>query len=261
MNLDYQEKKYITGNKSCVVVVPVYQDKLDSESEFGLLRSLPNLSEYKIILLAPEELDLSYYKNYFGIDNEIRFDKKFFQSTESYSRLFLSEEFYERLCAYEFMLILQTDAIVLKPELDYWIDQGYDYIGAPWKLGYELPAEFLSKFNNKKLISCRFYVGNGGLSLRRIKNNLELIRNFPDVAEFWRITGSAEDLFFSCIGLMSSDFRIPNIMTAARFSHETDPSYMYQLIGDQLPFGVHAWTKYDKQHWLKLFDSQDSNIN
>ena len=48
----------------------------------------------------------------------------------------------------------------------------------------------------------------------------------------------------------SSDFfKTPNIKVAARFSHDIDPQYLSQLIGNETPFGVHAWSKYDRHFW------------
>ena len=56
------------------------------------------------------------------------------------------------------------------------------------------------------------------------------------------------------MGTISNNFKLPNIMKAANFSHDIDPKYLYNLIGNKLPFGAHAWEKYDRSHWESLPD-------
>ena len=101
-------------------------------------------------------------------------------------------------------------------------------------------------------MNCTAFVGNGGLSLRRNKACIDLIREFDDVSANWHSHGHAEDLFFAFVGSLSVNFLIPNIMTAATFSHDIDPQYLHNLTNHVLPFGVHAWEKYDRVFWEKL---------
>jgi hypothetical protein len=130
-----------------------------------------------------------------------------------------------------------------------WIDLGYDYIGAPWPNGYSLPI-ITNKIPLKNGILCTAFVGNGGLSLRKINSCIQLIKEFPDVALSWQKTGHAEDLFFAFLATISEFFKIPNIKVAAKFSHDIDPEYFSMLINNEYPFGVHAWAKYNKTFWL-----------
>jgi hypothetical protein len=147
------------------------------------------------------------------------------------------------------MLILQTDAILLKNELLRWVESGYDYIGAPWPSGYSLTL-YTNKIPLENGILCNTFVGNGGLSLRNIPNCINLIQEFPDLALTWQTTGHAEDLFFSFMATISDFFKTPNFKVAAKFSHDIEPRYLSKLIGDDIPFGVHAWSKYDRDYWV-----------
>jgi hypothetical protein len=204
------------------------------------------------MLLGPESLDVSHYEKTWRLSKVVRFSDRYFKSVNDYSRLLLSTSFYDTFNEYEFMLVCQPDAIVLKPELQKWVDRGYDYIGAPWKNGLQVNLNLGSSFDNINPVQCSTYVGNGGLSLRRIRSCASLINEFQAVAKYWTDSGSAEDLFFSLMGTMSLDFYLPNLVTAANFAHETDPEYMCALINGKLPFGVHAWEKYSRAHWEKL---------
>jgi hypothetical protein len=237
---------------SCVVLIPVYKTLPNADEVFSISYSLPNLLGYDVKLLAPESLDTSFYESKWGLTNVVKFKDDFFLSVNNYSRLLLTQNFYMVFSEYTFMLICQPDAIVLKPELHHWIERGYDYIGAPWKNGFQINLNLGLQFRNINPVQCYSHVGNGGLSLRNIKSCVSLINNFPDAAKYWYDSGSAEDLFFSLVGMMSLDFKFPNLVTAANFAHETDPEYMYELIQRKLPFGVHAWEKYSRGHWEKL---------
>jgi hypothetical protein len=237
---------------TCKVVIPVYK-KLPSEDEsFSISYSLPNLLGFDICLLAPQSLNTLYYEKKWNLLNCIRFSDKYFTSTNAYSELLMSPMFYEKFLTHDYILILQPDAIVLKPELQQWVNRGYDYIGAPWKDGFQTFINLGTSYEKINPILCSCFVGNGGLSLRKSSSCISLINEFKDVAQWWASSGSAEDLFFSFIGNISLDFKIPNLMTAAHFSHETDPEYMYSLINKKLPFGVHAWEKYSREHWESL---------
>ena len=98
-------------------------------------------------------------------------------------------------------------------------------------------------------ILCTSFVGNGGLSLRNIRSCIQLLHEFSDLALTWQSTGHAEDLFFAFLSTLSDFFKMPNIKVAARFSHDIDPQYLSKLIGNEIPFGVHAWSKYDRHFW------------
>ena len=60
----------------------------------------------------------------------------------------------------------------------------------------------------------------------------------------------AEDLFFSFMATLSDFFRTPNFKIAAKFSHDIEPQYLSKIIANELPFGVHAWSKYDRNFWV-----------
>jgi hypothetical protein len=238
-------------NKTCAVVIPIYKSSLSDDEFFSVKTSIINLHGHNIYWLAPNNLDINYYVNNFNIINIERFDNMYFKNIKGYNQLLLSREFYLRFNIYDFLLICQTDAIVLKPELNYWLTQPYDYIGAPWPKGYSFPINTfkISQLNN---ILCTSFVGNGGLSLRRIKSILDLLNEFSDVAKNWHDNGHAEDLYYAFMSTLSCNFKTPNLMISACFSHDIDPVYLYKLIGCKTPFGGHAWAKYDREHWKKM---------
>ena len=234
---------------NCAVLIPIYKSELDEDELFSVKTSLSNLQGHDIYWVAPEGLDLSYYNRNFGVITPYFFDPEYFKNIAGYNKLLTSTFFYETFIKYEFCLICQPDAIVLKPELNEWLEKPYDYIGAPWPNGYSLKIN-TNQIQVSEGVTCTAFVGNGGLSLRRNIACIELLQEFPEISATWRHLGHAEDLFFSLLGTISMKFNIPNIMIAANFSHDIDPIHVQNLINGRIPFGIHAWQKYEKEFWL-----------
>ena len=233
------------------IVIPIYKPGLDDLEYFSLDYSLSNLQARNIVFIGPEKLDRRLYSERYPGLPFIGFEDASFSSIQGYNRLLLSTAFYERFPEYEFMLILQTDAIVLRDELSYWCNQPFDYIGAPWPDGYELFVN-LGLFEGDYGKRVKIGVGNGGLSLRRVRKCISLLEEFDIAISVFTRAGSSEDLFFSVMGALSGDFIIPNEITASRFSLELKPSYYFKVNGGKLPMGGHAWWKHEPEFWRNL---------
>jgi hypothetical protein len=206
--------------KKLIIVIPIYKATLDVWETFSLRRSVDTLPGRELVFIGPEGLDLSLYQQEYPQIPFIGFDPELFASIPGYNRLLLGKPLHERFADYEFMLILQTDAIILRDELDWWCEQPFDYVGAPWPQQYELMVE-LDRFVGDNRKHMKVSVGNGGLSLRRIAKCVALFDEFPDATRVFRHTGSSEDLFYSVMGVN----------------------------GGHLPMGAHAWWKYEPEFW------------
>lgn len=260
---------------SVAIVVPTYRDVLLPDEEISLRHLRKYLSGYDCYWIAPPNV-----KIHARGERIKRFGQEHFQSQASYSRLLLSEEFYTAFLDYEFILIYQLDSLVFSDELGIWCRQGMDYIGAPLLKSAENPHEGFSR------------VGNGGLSLRRVKGFLRVIRSkrFTDpqtspgflqilaempadiramplarrylkmfrvwreihigVRQYMSIYTLNEDLFWSDRArLFDPAFRIAPIEMALRFAFENHPRYYFEQNNRQLPFGCHAWAKWDRVFW------------
>ncbi|GBG15954.1 3-ketoacyl-ACP reductase [Novimethylophilus kurashikiensis] len=249
--MEFGHENQLEKKEQVVVLVPLYKAELSDLELFSLDRSLSVLQERSLRFIAPAGLDVSFYqKRYSGVPFEF-FESHCFDSIENYNRLLLGRAFYERYLDFEFLLILQTDAIILRDELDFWCASPFDYVGAPWPDGYELFVN-AGRFEGNRGKLVRTYVGNGGLSLRRVRKCLSLLEEYKDIIEIFDRTGSSEDLFFAVMGALSGDFVIPNEITASKFSMELKPSYYLAVNGGKLPMGGHAWWKYEPEFWRSL---------
>lgn len=217
------------------------------------------------------------------------FDKGYFDSTAHYSDLCFSEEFYLRFKQYEYMLICQTDAWVFRDELDYWCSQGYDYIGAPIYFPYN-KKKFTrifygignGGFSLRRIEYClniiradqhRIFLKPGILAkiywygflynedyTKNLFKRLGLLPLFiakafgfrNSIVQF-RKTGCEEDaiLSFWAHNAWGMTCRVPDELEAARFSMEVHPEYLYNKIGGQLPFGCHAFEKWEYDSFWK----------
>jgi hypothetical protein len=134
------------------------------EDELISLTSIRNhLSGYNsICFVAPESLDLGAIIQ----SDEVveRFPDQFFSGIEGYNHLLKSSNFYERFSDKDFILIAQLDCLIFSSDLNQWMAKGYDYLAAPWFKGF-------AKDHRLGL----WRVGNGGLSLRRVKSCLRIL--------------------------------------------------------------------------------------
>jgi len=223
--------------KTCIII-PIYNAIPTMSEKKSLTRNIPILKEYDILAVCPESMDLTEYEGY-GFTAFLKFSDKYFVSNKSYSRLLLSEELYEELTEYDYMLIAQTDTYILNTEytLEQFVEMGYDYYGAPWPEGpFDLPygprEYFKSLFvsNPKKL-----RVGNGGFSLRNVKACSKAVKKHRLYIKYlWRLN---EDLFF-CTRLE----KIAPLDVASKFALETNMKE--ELEKGNIPYALHAYEKY-----------------
>lgn len=256
----FSQPKLVTANRasskqpiaaiagSAAILVPVYRTELMPLEQFSIDYSLSVIKNRECFFVAPVGLDCRYYaERYPQIKFEL-FPSEYFESVDSYSRLLLNPSFYQRFLRYEFVLILQPDAILIRDDLDFWIRQPFDYVGAPWPDGAELTV-WRDRFRDDCRRRVRANVGNGGLSLRRVKKCLGLIHEFPETNAVFAETGTNEDSFFSLLGTLSTDFIVPNEIIASRFSMELKPEFYYAVNGRQFPMGAHAWWTVQPRFW------------
>lgn len=255
------------ANKTVVVLIPIYK-KLPSPVEIiSLTQCLEILREHPIKFLAPKKLNTDYYKEickYFNIHFQVQiFDDYYFEDIKGYNKLMLSSFFYRIFLPYKYMLIYQLDAYVFKDELLYWCKQNYDFIGAPHKPHQNDDDEIQFLKNYAKIIrgfNKLFFsnhkiknVGNGGFSLRKTKTFYFLLKNLKNKVENWGENN--EDGFFKYWGnLLYPIFKLPKDEVAMKFSIEELPSISLKKLDNVLPFGCHAFERFEPLTWKKYIN-------
>lgn len=235
---------------SCCIVIPVYRalsDPLEIVSFLQLKRfNMPN-----VYLVVPESLPVDTYKILWPEIQIERFDDRFFESISSYNKLMLSKEFYERFSnKYLWMLIHQLDAFIFNNKLADFCQMPYDYFGAPWR-GGQLIRPGIKNSKLLKFVGKRIYVGNGGLSLRKIKSAIDLISEKELILRSW---SGNEDGFFSYYGKTSKWFRSCPENIASQFSMESSPEFWLKKNGGHWSMGCHAFNKIEQTEYSKIIN-------
>jgi hypothetical protein len=251
-------------NNLVAVIVPIYKETINETELVSLKQCLKILNNYPIIFIGPSSLNTQAYEDLCSdkVDfNITRFEDNYFNSIAGYNKLMLSPKFYNSFAKYKFILIYQLDAYVFKDELVYWCEQGYAYIGAPHIPHENNPGElqFLKGYSKFiKLFNTIFKthhkisnVGNGGFSLRKTKACYLLLSILKTKTKSWGANN--EDGFFKYWGnILYPAFRLPSDENALHFSIEESPKESLEQLGNKLPFGCHAFEKYDWETWQQF---------
>ena len=238
------------------IVIPIYTTQLNDYEQYSLRQSIKMFAPRRdIVIVSPASLDLSPLKDVSGNVGVERFDDDFFASIKDYNRLMLSAEFYARFIDSEYIVICQTDVLVLSDTLDEWCNKGYDYVGAPWLpkhkyLHYPQRLVWHLRRMMAKLPSSKDHgivregmVGNGGFSLRRTKSLHNVCLQLHNLMEVYRENGNNVKLFEDVFWATQAQLNIPPYQEAVYFAMETRPDCALRLTHGQLPMAIHAWCK------------------
>lgn len=247
------------------IIIPIYKSILSEDEELSLRQTCKVLSSYPLVVIHPEGLDLTSIATTYPVLQFEKFPPVFFKGIMGYNRLMLDPSFYERFLGYEYILICQLDVYIFRDELLQWCDKGYDYIGSPWlrRPVYDLPVLkqcmqlSLWWYHKRGLRSKQdLYnkIGNGGLSLRKVKTHYEVTLEKRELIHFYvnreKYHLYNEDVFWS---LEPENFTYPSIEEALHFAFDKYPEYAYRLTG-KLPFGCHGWNKRKmRKFWEGVF--------
>ena len=218
----------------CIICVPTYKSKLNDneKSSFNQLCKIIKNS-YEICLVCPDNIELNEYIN-IAHENNVYLSflfpsNDYFKSTETYSYMCETSNFYKCFIKYEYMLIYQLDGWIFTNFLDYYIRLHVDYIGSPWRHG-------IFHFNEDT-------VGNGGISLRRIQKFIDICESLTN-DDYNKEYVEKEDLFFCKTLKRQINLKFANIKNASNFSLQSDLTYFIEKYNNRhLPMCIHAWDK------------------
>jgi hypothetical protein len=262
-------------DKLVAVVVPMHNRKeLTADEEISLRHLVHFLGRYDKYLVVPESLDLRIP----GFRPK-PFRDEFFGSVSAYNRMMLTPAFYEAFGDYRYILNYHLDALVFSDELLRWCDLKLDYVGPPWLPCKDTPwvknpkvgnggfslrkvASFLKIIDSGKYAIdpeeywCRTYASAPALKryINLHKKHLKRLRLFngvkQEIADWPKVSWHNEDHFWSDRGRhYYPQFKIADFETGLKFGFEAAPRHCFELNGRKLPFGCHAWPKYDRAFW------------
>lgn len=243
------------------MIIPIYKSEPGAIELVSLRQCIRVLKNYPIIFIGPYKLVITAYMQICEgqvLFEYIPFGDNYFSGIAGYNKLMLLPEFYKTFISYRYILIHQLDAYVFKDELSFWCRKNFDFIGAPAPEHQNRPGEmqFLSRYGKfingiNRVFKTRHKisnVGNGGFSLRKTKKCYLLLMLLKFKATAWGANN--EDGFFKYWGnLLYPFFKLPDDETALRFAIEQSPAESFEKLGCQLPFGCHAFEKYEPDFW------------
>ena len=268
-------KKSVKQPDKLVAVVVAHSNRahITPAEEISLRHLNHFLGKYDKYLLIPESLE-------FELPGLITkpLSNRFFGSVENHIRMLFSPEYYQAFSDYKYILTYHLDALVFSDQLEQWCRKDYDFIGAPWVKHPDSPNAGMS-YEGK--------VGNSGFSLKKVSTFLKLL-NSPEFAldpgEYWEKNHAhrplpqrlmnlpkrllmhsrqynnvrfeldrwkqSEELFLvKRASHFYPGYRVPGVEEALKFAFEIVPRHCYELNNHELPFGCHAWERYDKSFW------------
>jgi hypothetical protein len=235
------------------------------------LRHLANyLGRYDRYFVAPEGSRVA--RAGFAVET---FPSRYFGSTRAHARLMFSQRFYARFRRYKYILMHHLDSLVLSDQLARWCESDLDLIGPPW-----LRCEDSPWVDRER-------VGNGGFTLMKVESHLNVLRSTRsavDPGEYWRTICATTPpsrrwlklprKYLKQLSLFNNvrwdtwrwrangdyfwadeavkywpDFRVASLEQGLEFAFEVAPRMCFELNKRRLPFGCHAWARYDRAFW------------
>lgn len=255
--------------KKTVIVIPTHRPNLTDDDKISLAHLKKYLHKCDTFFVIPNSISSKSFESYGYKVKKV--DDYFFGTLRRANEMYLSKKFYEIFKDYNFMLIYQLDALVFSNQLEKWVNSGYDFIAAPWF------RPVVGSLSYKK--GSPPSGGNGGFSLRNIQKSLKILdivnksamRTSKNslIGKLWFIlallqgkshqiwlNAPADDYPFNEDGFWSieapkydSNFRVAPFKIALQFAFEKYPVKCFKLNNRKLPFGCHAWKKYDEKFW------------
>lgn len=212
------------------------------------------------------------------------FSRKYFGSMRAHSRLLYWPGFYRAFEDYKYILMYHLDALVFRDELLQWCETDVDYVGAPFIPCADTPLVKEPRVGNggfalmkvetilkvlherHRREPVRYWedrlAGLVSLTQRALRQPRRMVppwlrgsltqplRNGLQRVDEIEVNVRNNDVFWSYHAQdYVPEFKIPDWQTGLRFAFEAGPRHCFELNGRKLPFGCHAWPKFDRAFW------------
>lgn len=271
------ERKGPAPRKVAILVPMSTRSELFEDEKISMRQMRHHLGRYEKFLIVPEGLDIQ-----FDGFQTIHFPRRFFGSAAAHGRLLNTPEFYRHFEDYEFIFFHHLDALAFSDQLEEWCERDLDYIGPPWIKCPDSPWIDRPRVGNGGFTLLRVSKALAALRSRHLAHpttywldlfthhatassiaRLERIQNlFPfsiivrRLLKEWRETEDPvpnnrnNDVFWSDLAsYFLPDFKVASLEDGLRFAFEVSPRLCLEMNGGKMPFGCHAWARYDRAFW------------
>ena len=261
--------------------------ELTADERISLRHLLHFLGHYDKFLIAPKGLTFALPRF-----NTRYFSRRFFGSPQASGRLLYWPAFYKAFEDYKYILVYHLDALVFSDELMEWCGTDIDYIGAPWIPCADTPWVEEPRVGNGgftimkvesvlKVLNERFrteprrywedrFAGAFKILQAMLRSPRRLaprwlrgpltrsLRERLQAMDQMEVNVRNNDLFWSWQAVRYvPEFKIPDWKTGLRFAFEAAPRRCFELNNRKLPFGCHAWARYDRTFWESYLIKSD----
>jgi hypothetical protein len=213
-----------------------------------------------------------------------RLPGKFFGSLAAINNLWYAPEFFKAFTDYKFIFWYHLDCLVLSDQLPEWCAADLDYIGPPWIQCPDSPwvekprvgnggfalvkvETFLKVLYNRYEKEPKTYwadlAARNNRRLVPFVRVLELVqrhyrgsRMVNRLLQSWNVMQNPEqnsrnsDYFWSDRAVAYlPEFKVATLEQGLRFGFEAGPRTCFEMNGRRMPFGCHAWPRYDRRFW------------
>lgn len=274
----YEPKR--PASKTVAIVIPLsLRTELSADEQISMRHLLRYFGKYDKFLIAPKGQPVHF--DGFRVKY---FSRKYFGSGVAHNRLTYAPQFYKAFADYQFIFFYHLDSLAFSDQLPYWCNTAIDYIGAPWLCCPDTPWVDRPRVGNGgftllrvdsalKVLANRYrqeplrclldFIDQNANFVRPIMNLLvkigalfprsRMLNRFQsewDRIERPTVYGLNNDLFWAdhAVRYLPS-FKVASVEEGLRFAFEASPRTCYEMNHRQLPFGCHAWTKFDRSFW------------
>jgi hypothetical protein len=266
-----------SGAHRAIVVVTSHKPVLTPWELISLRQCVRILGTHPMTFICPEGMDSAWYRTFVPEIPIEHVDARWMSSFAMFQAFKISPFLYEKYEDYDYILFYEPDAFVFSDMLEAWCDRDFDYVGAPW-------VKESGESTSIRMIGG----GNGGFSLRKVASHARVAKKFEIeqflfrgyrrhsldklrfiLAEACRLLGNGEkrrhyigpwsppleDFFWGFTApKRDPSFRVAPPELALSFSFEVMPRRLYEINAHRLPFGCHAWFRYDLAFWRPFIE-------
>lgn len=270
-------------------MVPLPSVDLSPDELVSMAQLRKYLDGYDKYLLAPENLSVN-------IDGfkVTPLDCKHFGSAANHNRMLYRTDFWQKFSSYEFVLMYHLDALVFSDQLKEWCGRGIDFIGAPFlvcdsspwakeeRVGnggfalYRVPAILEVLWRRYAADPAKYWEDH---YWKLLQFQAAMLRPLRAAVPKWlkgavtaplrqqlqkmdhiEVNERGNDLFWSYEATKYvPEFRIGTVEEGLAFAFETEPAACFQRTYGKLPFGCHAWGRYDREFWEQRLHSTEDD--
>jgi len=265
--------------KKVAIIVPLPSPVLGADDKVSMRHLRAHLDHYDKFLLVPRGMEVEM-PGFSVID----LDHKHFGSAANHNRMLYLPEFWELFSDYEFVLMYHLDALVFSDQLLDWCDKGYDFIGAPFiqcsdspwvkveRVGnggfalYRVPSVLKVLWNRYRQRPSKYYEDHHWKWIEMQRKILKPLRaSVPQslrgelTAPLRKTVKRLDHIEANELGNDSfwadeaarylPGFKVAPFDEGLRFAFEVCPPLCLERNGGEMPFGCHAWARYDKTFW------------